>query len=116
MLSLKVTFVPKAYGQFLLPASHEDVFISFSYRGVISRFPLLSGVVASGVFLAVSFTVLAISLIPSFWWRYGDRDPVIAKAEPTARPRVPPDALSEKRARRRSLKRSGSVGPVKREV
>ena len=72
--------------------------------------------VASGVFLAVSFTVLAISLIPSLWWRYDDSDPLIAKAEPSARSRGPSDALGEKRARKRSLKRSGSVGPVKREV
>ncbi|KAI0286922.1 putative adipose-regulatory protein-domain-containing protein [Russula aff. rugulosa BPL654] len=84
-------------------------------RGIISRFPLLSGVVASGIFLAVSFTVLAICLIPSLWWRYGAKGPATAKAGPSARSRTLPDALGERRARKRSLKRSGSIGPVKRE-
>ncbi|KAF8481072.1 putative adipose-regulatory protein-domain-containing protein [Russula ochroleuca] len=84
-------------------------------RGVISRFPLLSGLVASGVFLAVSFTILAICLIPSLWWRYGGRSPATAKAGPSARSRVLPDAQGERRTRKRSLKRSGSIGLVKRE-
>ncbi|KAI0304997.1 putative adipose-regulatory protein-domain-containing protein [Russula brevipes] len=85
-------------------------------RGVISRFPLLSGLVASAVFLAVSFWVLAICLVPALRWQYVGSAPAIAKAGPGARSRALPDALGEKRVRKRSLKRSGSVGSVKREV
>jgi len=84
-------------------------------RGIISRFPLLSGLVASGIFLSVSFSVLAICLIPSLWWRYKAKSPATTKAGPSVRSRTLPDALGERRARRRSLKRSGSIGPVKRE-
>jgi hypothetical protein len=87
-----------------------------SCRGIISRYPVLSGVVASGVFLAVSFTILAICLIPSLWWRYDDKGPATTKAGPSARPRAVSDVLVDRRARKRSLKRSGSIGSVKREV
>ena len=85
-------------------------------RGVISKFPLLSGVVASAIFLVVSFLVLAICLIPALQWQYGESGPAVAKFGSSARSRALPDALNERRVRKRSLKRSGSVGPVKREV
>ncbi|SRR5713226_87112 len=87
-----------------------------SCRGIISRYPVLSGVVASGVFLAVSFTILAICLIPSLGWRYDDKGPATTKAGPSVRPRAVSDVLIDRRARKRSLKRSGSIGSVKREV
>ncbi|KAI9513040.1 hypothetical protein F5148DRAFT_1158281 [Russula earlei] len=85
-------------------------------RGVVSRFPLLSGAIASAVFLVVSFLVLAICLIPSLRWQYSSSVPTVAKIGPSARLRVLPEAVGERRVRKRSLKRSGSVGPVKREV
>jgi len=77
---------------------------------------VLSGIVASAVFLAISFLVLAICLIPALRWRYGSSVPTIPKAGTSARSRALPDPLGERRARKRSLKRSGSVGPVKWEV
>jgi len=87
----------------------------FLVRGVVSRFPFLSGIVASAAFLAVSFFVLAVCLVPALRWQYGS-GPTIPKAVPSARSRALPDALGERRVRKRSLKRSGSVGPIKREV
>jgi len=82
-------------------------------RGIISRFPLLSGAIASSAFLAVSFFVMAIFLIPALQWQYGG--PTIAKIGTSARPRALPDAVGERRIRKRSLKRSGSLGTIKRE-
>jgi len=82
-------------------------------RGIISRFPVLSSAIASSAFLTVSFFILAFSLIPSLWWQYGS--PAIAKLGTSARPRALPDAVGERRVRKRSLKRSGSTGPIKRE-
>jgi hypothetical protein len=96
----------------MLPNGHQSV----SRSGVVSRFPLLSGVIASASFLAVSFLVLAMCLIPALRWHYIEGGPAIPKAGQSARPRALPDVLGDKRVRRRSLKRSGSVGPVKREV
>ena len=88
---------------------------SVSCRGVVSRFPFLSGIVASAAFLTVSFFVLAVCLVPALRWQYGG-GPIIPKAIPSTRSRALPDALGERRVRKRSLKRSGSVGPIKREV
>ncbi|KAI0257668.1 putative adipose-regulatory protein-domain-containing protein, partial [Lactifluus subvellereus] len=55
----------------VLTASIEGRVRPQGVRGIISRFPVLSGAFASAVFLAVSFTVLAICLIPALRWQYG---------------------------------------------
>jgi hypothetical protein len=87
-----------------------------SCRGIISTFPVLSGALASAVFLAVSFTVLAICLIPALRWQYGSGAAGIARAGPSVRLRALQEGPGERRTRRRSFKRSGSVGSLRREV
>ena len=87
-----------------------------SCRGIISTFPVLSGALASALFLAVSFTVLAICLIPALRWQYGSGAAAIARAGPSVRLRALQEGAGERRTRRRSFKRSGSVGSLKREV
>ncbi|KAI0271401.1 putative adipose-regulatory protein-domain-containing protein [Gloeopeniophorella convolvens] len=84
-------------------------------RGIVTRYPLLSGAVASVSFLVASFLVLAVCLVPALRWQYIEDNPAAAKADPGVRSRPSQDVLAEKRVRRRSLKRSGSAGRVKRE-
>jgi len=84
--------------------------------GVVARFPLLSGAVASTVFLAASFSALAVCLVPALRWQYGETGATVAAFGPGTRSRALQGALGEKRARKRSLKRSGSVSHVKLEV
>ncbi|KAI9460996.1 putative adipose-regulatory protein-domain-containing protein [Lactarius psammicola] len=74
-------------------------------RGVVARFPLLSGAVAS----------TAVCLVPALRWQYGDTGATIAPFGSGTRSRALQGALIEKRARKRSLKRSGSVSHVKME-
>lgn len=81
--------------------------------GVVARFPLLSGAVASTVFLVASFSTLAICLVPALRWQYGDTAGTITTAGLGTRSRV---LQGEKRSRKRPLKRSASVGHVKLEV
>src|SRR6266404_7272265 len=83
--------------------------------GVVSRFPLLSGAIASTVFLAASFSALAVCLVPALRWQY-DTGATVTTVGAVTRSRVVQSALGEKRVRKRSLKRSGSVGHVKLEV
>ncbi|KAH9064335.1 hypothetical protein EDB87DRAFT_1766772 [Lactarius vividus] len=84
-------------------------------RGVVARFPLLSGAVASTVFLVASFSALAICLVPALRWQYGDTEATIPPFGPGTRSRALQGTLGEKRVRKRSLKRSGSVSHVKLE-
>jgi len=84
-------------------------------RGVVARFPLLSGAIASTMFLAASFSALAVCLIPALRWQYGNTGATITPVVPGARSRALQGALGEKRIRKRSLKRSGSVSHVKLE-
>jgi hypothetical protein len=84
--------------------------------GVVARFPLLSGAVASTMFLAASFSALAVCLIPALRWQYGNIGATITTVLPGTRSRGLQGALGEKRTRKRSLKRSGSVSHVKLEV
>ena len=81
--------------------------------GIVARFPLLSGAVASTLFLAASFSTLAICLVPALRWQYGNTAVTIPTAGPGIRSRV---LQGEKRIRKRLLKRSASVGHVKLEV
>ncbi|KAI9445317.1 putative adipose-regulatory protein-domain-containing protein [Lactarius indigo] len=84
-------------------------------RGVVARFPLLSGAVASTVFLVASFSSLAVCLVPALRWQYGNTGATIPPFGPGTRPRTLQVAPGEKRVRKRSLKRSGSVSHVKLE-
>jgi hypothetical protein len=81
--------------------------------GVVARFPLLSGVVASTVFLGASFLTLAVCLVPSLRWQYGNTGVTAPTTGTGPRTKV---LQGEKRTRKRSLKRSGSVSHVKLEV
>jgi len=81
-------------------------------RGVVARFPLLSGAVASTLFLAASFSTLAVCLIPALRYQYGSSGVTTATPGPGTRSRA---LQGEKRTRKRSLKRSGSVSHVKLE-
>lgn len=81
--------------------------------GVVARFPLLSGAVASTVFLGASFLTLAVCLAPALRWQYGNAGVTVATTGTGTRTKV---LQGEKRTRKRSLKRSGSVSHVKLEV
>src|SRR5712691_6987679 len=67
----------------LLTNEHRSV----SCRGVVSRFPFLSGIVASAAFLAVSVFVLSVCRVPALRWQYGS-GPTVPKAVPSARSRA----------------------------
>ncbi|KAH9982359.1 hypothetical protein BGW80DRAFT_20533 [Lactifluus volemus] len=99
----------------VLTASIEGTVRPRGIRGFVSRFPLLSGALSSAVFLAVSFSILAICLVPALQWQYGSVGAAFAKVGPSIRPRPLQDGPGERRTRRRSLKRNGSAGPSKRE-
>lgn len=73
----------------------------------------MSGAVASTLFLAASFSTLAVCLIPALRYQYGSSGVTTATPGPGTRSRA---LQGEKRTRKRSLKRSGSVSHVKLEV
>ncbi|THH18423.1 hypothetical protein EW146_g2554 [Bondarzewia mesenterica] len=71
-------------------------------RGIISRYPVSSALVAAGVFLTTSLLVLAACLLPSLRWEYDGEGP-----EPEAI--VGPDT-GKRVKKKRSSKRSKSQG------
>jgi hypothetical protein len=110
--SLKAGFDHRAFGKSLFLLDPDIDFI-LPYSGIVARFPLLSGAVASTLFLAASFSTLAICLVPALRWQYGSSGVSIATPGLGTRSRA---LQGEKRTRKRSLKRSGSVSHVKLEV
>jgi len=63
----------------------RGVVVHRGFRGIITRFPLFTAVISSGIFLFISFIVLASCLLPAIEWRFHSDEP-IPDAEISAKP------------------------------
>ncbi|KAI0932035.1 hypothetical protein AcW1_000724 [Taiwanofungus camphoratus] len=72
----------------VLSALLRGVVVHKGVRGLVSRFPFISAMVAAGTFLFMSFVVLASCLLPALEWRFNNEPPFREiPVKPRRRPR-----------------------------